>query len=399
MLTALCLGVLLFLQTPDSPVAATVDQTALERLVQRCRESRSWSLVVWCDGKEVLRRNFGVPNPGCNLMSATKSITSLAVGLLIDDGRIPSVDMPVQRFFPEYRGKWKEQVTIRHLLEHTSGIRLYADDPHGGEEVKALYRVRSALQAPVVKKPGTHFSYNNRAVDLLSGVVRRAAGMPLDKYIHQRLLRPLGIRDYFWMKDPDGNPHGCAELFLRPVDMAKIGQMMLDGGAWNGRRILSKQYVERATQASKISTASGRACGWLWWVCEPWFTLDEGFLDKLKRAGLSPAEVARVRPLLGQEWPNYRELILDFMNVIGPRSAQRLGLLDWADIAANMPDADWHAGFYANGWGGQWLLVLPKQRIVAVRTCGFGFQQTDEPAKFEMGDFFRLVRALRPRHP
>jgi len=375
-----------------------VDPIALHRLLRRCAESQTWGLVVWRDGKPIVERDNG-PQPTCNLMSATKSITSLAVGLLIDQGRIPSVDTPVQKFFPKYVGKWKERVTVRHLLDHTSGIRTYADDPNAKDF--PLNRVASALGAPVVTEPGTVFAYNNRAVDLLSGVVRRAAGMPLDEFVDKRIFKPLGISAYYWMRDPDGNPHGCAELFITPRDMAKIGQLMLDRGVWRGKRLLSEKYVVDATTMSKISDKEGTPCGWLWWICDPWFTIDDESMRSFEKAGLSDGQLQRLRPLIGGRWPSPRELGFDVMHVMGGADAEKNGLDklgDLTDHVSNAPDYYDVTGYAALGWGGQMILVIPEDRIVAVRTCGSGFFDTKDVSKYEMGDFYRLVRALvRPK--
>lgn len=370
------------------------DPVAVQNLIRSCRESESWGLVVMHHGKVAIDENFGIDAPGCNLMSATKSITSLAVGMLIDDGKIPSIDTPLQYFFPSYQGKWKEEVTIRRMLEHTSGIRLYQQDPGAGVNFPKN-RVAAALAAPVVSQPGTQFEYNNRAADLLAGVVRRAAGMPLDEFVWQRLFRPLGIVNYLWSRDPDGNPHGCAELVLSPRDMAKIGQLMLNKGTWNGKRLVSERYVSVATTPSRITENEGNSCGLLWWICDPWFTLDERGVQKLLNAGIDPKTADKVRKLIGQKWPGNREMVFDIIRAAGGTDAvAKLANVDWNSLPSKSTDAELSLGFYANGWGGQWILVLPELDIVAVRTCGNGFFDTKDPSKYEMGELYRLVRAL-----
>ncbi|AIE86075.1 serine hydrolase domain-containing protein [Fimbriimonas ginsengisoli] len=370
------------------------DPVAVQNLLRACRESESWSLVVMHHGKVAIDENFGVEIPACNLMSATKSITSLAVGMLLDDGKIPSLDTPLQYFFPSYRGKWKEKVTIRRMLEHTSGIRLYQQDPGAGKDFPKN-RVAAALAAPVVTEPGTLFLYKNRAVDLLAGVVRKASGMPLDDFVWQRLFRPLGVATYLWGRDPDGNSHGSAELALYPRDMAKIGQLMLNKGMWNGKRIVSERYVSMATTASKITENEGNSCGLLWWICDPWFTLDEDGVQKLLNAGLEPKAADKVRKLIDEKWPGSREMGFDIIRAAGGSPAvAKLTFFNWDSLPSSSTDAERNVGFYANGWGGQWILVLPDLDIVAVRTCGDGFFDTKDPSKYEMGELYRLVRAL-----
>lgn len=346
------------------------------------------------DGETVLSRNFGMSWPMCNLMSATKSITSLAVGMLLDEGKIPSLDTKLQHFFPEYQGKWKDQVTIRQMLDHTSGID--KDSPG----VVPQNRVASALKAPIVDEPGTYFDYNNRAVDLLAGVVRRAAGMPLDTYVNQKLFRPLGIEGWFWARDPDGNPHGSAELMMSPRDMAKIGQLMLQGGMWDGKRIISQRYIDEATTPSELTKDTGDPCGLLWWICRPNFTYDEESETRLSgRFGWPQEVLAKLKPLMGQRWPGYSQMDLDIIRAAGGWPALKASKgemdFDWTAIPSPADDRG-DSGYFANGWGGQLILVLPKLKLVAVRTGGEGFQATDDSSAYEMGDFYRLVRALYP---
>ncbi len=366
------------------------DHAAVERLVKRCRESRTWSLLVLRDGKPVVSREFGPKDELVNLMSATKSIASLAIGMLIDEGRISSVDEKVQRFFPTYKGEGRDDVTIRMLLTHTSGIQDYIEDPQPPN------RVAAALRAPVIEKPGSKFEYNNRAVDLLSGVVRRAAAEPMDRYVNRKLFKPLGIKVWNWEKDADGNPHGSAELALLPAGMAKIGQLVLQGGRWKGKQIVSKRYIDMATTSSNAGV--GQEYGLLWWLCRPAFTFDESSMTKLSDLGWPNDVVQRLKPLKRQRWPGYRELGLDIIRQAGgtPYLIKRQCNLNY--IAATIASIDRPSsaidGFYANGWGGQWILVLPKQKLVAVRTCGEEFPTTDDSPKYELADFYGLVRAL-----
>lgn len=367
---------------------------ALAELERRCRESESWSLVVMRDGNVVVDRNFGHSDWACNLMSATKSITSIAIGFLLDEGKLKSVDTPIADIFPNYKGKWKDKVTVRQILEHTSGIQLYEDS---GLKGFPLNRVASALAAPIVTEPGTSYAYNNRAVDLLSGVVRKLAGVPILSYVEKRLFRPLGITEYYWAMDPDGNSHGCAELHIAPRDMAKIGQLMLNGGVWEGKRLLSEEFVRRATHTNEAMHPEGESLGWLWWICDPTVTLDGSSLDRLRKAKVTGKGVERVRPLLGKTWPSEVEMLKDVYQTIGRDGF--LKVTDWQavnDISVPIDNPERETGFYANGWGGQWILVIPKDRIVAVRTCGSGFHDAEEGSKWEMPDFYRLVRDLYP---
>jgi len=374
------------------PDASGVDQGALLHLIKRCKEMSSWGLVVLKDGKTVCDYDFGKP-PMCNLMSATKSITSMAVGALLTDGKLKTVDLPVCKVFPSFTGGKREKITIRNLLEHTSGLELYTTGLPDN-------RVADALKAKVVTEPGDKFEYNNRAVDLLSGVVRKLAGMPLDDYAYQRLFRPLGIKrdDFVWVRDPDGNPHGCAELAMRPRCMALLGQLMLQNGVWKGKRLLSEDYIKNATTATRISDQNEEGCGWLWWISQPYYGFDKDNMDWVISQGTFDAkQIQAMDGLIGKSYPNSSWMLRDLARVVGgvPKWAKAdVGEVDNFSITPHSPsDKD---GFFAEGWGGQIIFVLPSRGLVVVRTGGEGFTNTDDATKYEATDFYSLIAALAP---
>jgi CubicO group peptidase (beta-lactamase class C family) len=146
-------------------------------------------------------------------------VVSLAVGLLLDEGRIKSLDQPVSDFYPEWRQGAKRRITIRHLLTHTSGLQ---NAQHTSEEIYPSGDfVQLALAAELTSEPGTAGAYNNKAVNLLAGVVEQASGQKLDAYLRERLFTPLGIVAFEWSRDDAGNPHAMSGLQIRPRDFAR----------------------------------------------------------------------------------------------------------------------------------------------------------------------------------
>ena len=119
-----------------------------------------------------------------------------------------------------------------------------------------------ALGADLVCEPGSRTFYNNKAVDLLAPIVLAASGRRLDAYVRDEIFAPMGIREFEWAIDPVGHPQCMAGLVIRPEDLAKIGQMMLDGGTWQGRRIVSPDWIARSTSdaAARGSVSSGGRC-------------------------------------------------------------------------------------------------------------------------------------------
>jgi len=298
-------------------------------------------------------------------MSCTKSVVGLAVGSLIADGALTDLEQPVWRFYPEWKQGAKQRITLRHLLNHTSGLQ---NLPSAEEEINhAPDAVRLALAAELTAEPGTRFSYNNKAVNLLAGIVQRASGRTLDADVADRLFAPLGIADFDWTWDPAGNPYGMAGLALHATDLAKIGQLVLNRGQWDGRPIVGPDWLDASLAAGQPYNPLS---GLLWWRIPAWtrIVVDEARLAELA-TGRADAEVlAAIRPMTDVVFASQIAYFQALEGRLGP---------DWADIVARAVDARGLTlarrtygeivGFMANGWLGQYLVILPASRIVAVR--------------------------------
>ena len=194
------------------------------------------------------------------LMSALKSVVAIAVGSLLQDGKLKSLDEPVHTFFPEWNQGRKKLITVRHLLNHTSGLQ---NVPNAGVEIyPSRDAIALALAAELTSDPGTEFSYNNKAVNLLAGVIERAACLRMDLYIGQKLFAPLGITDYQWHFDRSGQPHAMAGLRLHAADAAKFGQVVLSRGVFESKRIVTEEFVEEMLAPGQTMHP---ASGLLWW--------------------------------------------------------------------------------------------------------------------------------------
>ena len=193
-----CLLVLIALMF--SPVGADrLSQDQIERLRSEALASRSDAFLVWQDG--VLLVDYSSPDSPelIESMSVTKSVVALAIGKLLTEGKLSSVDQPVSDFYPEWKQGLKRKITIRHLLSHTSGLQ---NVPHTREEIyPAPDFVQLALAAELTSEPGQEFSYNNKAVNLLSGLVEKCSGQRLDDYVADHLFNELGIERYEWFRD------------------------------------------------------------------------------------------------------------------------------------------------------------------------------------------------------
>ena len=209
-----------------------------------------------------------------DMKSVSKSVSSLALGIAIDRGLIGSVNEPIFTFFPELsdlRSPEKDRIQLVHALTMSMGLKWVEATPATGDYNNDEARMHMAwdpcryvLGLPVVIPAGQEFFYNTGALALVSAVIRKATGRRLDEFARETLFEPLGITGVEWDRYR-GDTDAGGGLRLRPRDMAKIGQLILTGGRWNGRQIVSKAWIETST-AAKIKATDGMLYGYLWWI-------------------------------------------------------------------------------------------------------------------------------------
>jgi CubicO group peptidase (beta-lactamase class C family) len=212
-----------------------------------------------------------------NMKSVSKSVVSLTIGIALDRGLIRSVDEPLFSFFPELtdlRTPERDRLLLRHALAMTMGLQWVEATPDTGDENNDEARMHRAadpcryvLGLPTTAPPGQEFFYNTGALTLVSAIVRKATGRPLDELARAALFEPLGIAPVQWSR-VKGDTDAGGGLRLRPRDMAKIGQLVLAGGRWNGRQIVSKEWIETSTAPKIKAVADGfdGRYGYLWWL-------------------------------------------------------------------------------------------------------------------------------------
>jgi CubicO group peptidase (beta-lactamase class C family) len=252
-----------------------MDSEALAALFDRIQADAIpiHSLLVIRHGHLVLEAYFH-PYTGASLhgwASVTKSITSTLVGCAVDAGYIESVRQPLADFLPEYRDtlpEGKRRITVEHLLTMSSGF----DCGYRSGELETLAMeespdfVASALSLPLVKEPGSEFSYCSPGMHLLSAVVTRASGMSALDFARQRLFDPLGIGQATWPADPQGINHGWSDLRMHPRDMAKIGYLYLHDGQWQDKPVVASGWVRRSTRQQIRPRKGDSGYGYGWWI-------------------------------------------------------------------------------------------------------------------------------------
>jgi CubicO group peptidase (beta-lactamase class C family) len=224
------------------------------------------------------RRRYGVaftPETLHDVRSVSKSVVSLLIGIAIDRKLIASVDEPVFSFFPEYadlRTPEKDRIKLRDLLTMTAGLDADEEVPYSSplnterRIYESPYPYRAVLELEASQPPGQTWRYNSGCTMLLAGVLHKVTGKPLSDFAREVLFEPLGITDYYWTSLwASGELAAGAGLRLRPRDMAKIGQLLLNQGVWNGRRIVSKEWLDASAQPLYEGFYATRY-GFHWWV-------------------------------------------------------------------------------------------------------------------------------------
>ncbi len=210
--------------------------------------------------------------------SASKTLASALIGLAIDQGRIAGVDAAVLGFFPQYRqlANWddrKTRITIKHLLTMSSGLDANDGDPESVASENAYQSqtarpdwVEFVLDAPMIEEPGSRLLYGSGNPLLLGGVLEHVFEESVEWFAHDHLFGPLGIDHYKYFLTPTDLIYLGGGTHFRPRDLAKFGQLYLDGGTWGGQRILSEAWVRESTAGyGRLENRSGVEYGYLWW--------------------------------------------------------------------------------------------------------------------------------------
>ena len=264
-----------------------IDPEAIDKLLQAAVKGEFPnvdSILIARNGKLVLEAFFNGfdREKKHRIYSATKSFASALVGIAIDKGLITDINQPVSSYFPDYwpeienGGALKNSLTLAHLLTMTAGVDLkpvWKIDEQRNNAVKySSDWVKTKLDFPIARQPGTQFDYDSTNTFLIGQIVARAAGEPLFSFAKKHLFDPLDISHYCYLENLDGQAIPNNGLILRSRDMLKFGQLYLDGGIWNGQRIISKQWVTDSTRRLISAAALGQnkdgpqGYGYQWWT-------------------------------------------------------------------------------------------------------------------------------------
>jgi CubicO group peptidase (beta-lactamase class C family) len=338
--------------------SANINPELMKELFVRIRDNtyqNIHSVLIVRNGKLVVEEYF----PGDNyegehrdfnrdivhdLASVTKSITSVLIGIAIDQHLISGVDEKVSALMPQYSdllaAPGKHELRLRHFLSMTAGLKW---DESSYPPIRFLNShiemnrssdpIRYVLERRMVASPGSQFVYNSGLSIAMGEVIRKVSGVPADKFAERYLFAPLGITDYYWWKYPNGTVQTGGGLYLRPRDMAKIGYLYLNGGRWRGNQIVSEKWVKESTVRQAPGEGYDRL-GWTWMV---------------EKIGL---------PVPGAWTHNYG--------------------YQWWLASFHVRDRD-IASYSGRGRGGQFIFVFPDLQMVAVFTSRNNFSLMNQP--------------------
>lgn len=265
----------------STPEAQGMDSTLLAEAVRQFSQQDLYeihSLHIIRNGTLVTEAYFYPYEAGYthDLASVTKSVMATLIGAAIQQGYIQDVQQPVLSFFEDrtiaHLDEYKRAMTIENLLTMRSGLDCTNHPAEATlfEMMSTPDWVQFTLDLPMTDAPGSRFVYCSSNVHLLAAILQAATGQPLLDFARTALFEPLGIAEIIWPTDPQGLPHGWGDLHLRPEDMAKLGQLYLEGGIWNGQQLLPPDWVQAATQIpadfESNEWAEGEGYGYLWWL-------------------------------------------------------------------------------------------------------------------------------------
>lgn len=205
-----------------------------------------------------------------DIRSITKSITSAAVMLALDQGKIKNLDQRLFDFFPEYskyaEGR-KKDITVRHLLTMTSGLNWQEEQSYNDSLKKhdVSYALDFILRQPLVDEPGSKFSYNSASTQLLAHIVEKATGMDIEKFTVKYLFQPLGIKYFEWTKEKNRLISAWGGLRMRSRDLMRFGMLYFNGGKWNDKQIISSNLVEESMR-THIYSEEPYGYGYQFWT-------------------------------------------------------------------------------------------------------------------------------------
>lgn len=379
-------GFVLVLHPVSASGQAAIRQPVLENITRICEENKTGRLLVSVRDSILTDHTFyGKEDELYRLYSVTKVFSGIAAGLMIQKGLIPGPEVKLARYFKEWENDpVKSTITLRHILQHTSGLftNKGSMDIYDQPDYVAF-----ALNDSVITTPGHTYVYNNRAINLISGLVNRITGLTLEQFIRDNLFEPLAISRYRWPNDPAGNSWGMDGLQLSARDLLKVGQLLCNYGKWKDRQLLPENWCRLAYNLPLMNAY--KKVGGYGMCLKAAFNYPAALqilpssIDTLQSMGLSPRLVNQLRKAGDSTYPGWSELGLALNRHF---TADDLETISSAAAEKMMPlyaGPDDRVVLFHFGEIGQQLIFYPAGGVVAVRLIGEKWgRKTDEKGNY-----------------
>jgi len=240
-----------------------------------------YSLLIVKNGYLVAEKYFNgkkvdLPN---NVASVTKSYLSALVGIALAEGYLTSLDQKMMEFFPEYASSGldpeKYEITIRQLLQMRAGYPFDSTDEYYSQLGRSWNYMRFVIeQHPLINPPGSEWNYSSASAHIISGILTKAVGMPLNNFAAKYLYDPLEIKIRNWAKDPQGYYMGGGDMAYISRDMAKFGYLYLNKGAFDDEQVIPSVWIDESLQMysdtsyKDLGTFKKIQYGYFWWGAE-----------------------------------------------------------------------------------------------------------------------------------
>lgn len=205
---------------------------------------------IWREGKKTAEYTRMPVKTRLNTWSACKGVVSCAVGIALNEGLL-TLDEKILDIFPEYApadpGSYLPQVTLEHMLTMTTGLESSLFFCDWEERYEVHDWAKYFFQASFTKRPGSEWLYSNFNTYMLSCVIEKRAGVNLLEYLRERFFEPVGIRNPDWTLCPKGHVHAANGLYVTIDELSNYGNLIMNMGNYNGRQIVPKSYMEKAT--------------------------------------------------------------------------------------------------------------------------------------------------------
>jgi CubicO group peptidase (beta-lactamase class C family) len=369
---------------------------ALDKLFADADAQHSNAVFVYQNEKPVRTEFFKAKDQRIYLYSVTKVFAGLAIGIAYDKGLIPSIDEPVSTWFPEMANDpLKSKIKLRHLLQHSSGILT----TQGSQDIYPQHDfVKFALESPVVSTPGEEVKYNNRAVNIESGIIRKVTGRSMEEWLAENLFKPLGITDYKFRHDDAGNTWAMDGLELKASDLVKIACVLADDGKWQGRQIVSERWLTVATQASVISMGTdANPYGLGLFVFEPpdaRLTIPAATVDALEKAGLSQAIMVKLRTLTDREFKGGIKFGQAMKQQFSATELEAISAVAGREMIPVYRNLNGRVIVGHEGEIGEYVVALPAYHIAVARTID---EKRGRAGDFHFPSLYQRVYDLAPR--